>query len=49
MQYTALGEPGLYVRTLVPGSAADKNGRLRLGDRILAVNDSSIVGVDYHR
>lgn len=35
------------MRTLVAGGPAIKDGRLRLGDRILAVNGTSLVGADY--
>ncbi|XP_074638048.1 ras-associating and dilute domain-containing protein-like [Acropora palmata] len=45
--YTPLRSPGIYVRTLVAGGPAIKDGRLRLGDRILAVNGTSLVGADY--
>ncbi|XP_035695509.1 ras-associating and dilute domain-containing protein-like isoform X3 [Branchiostoma floridae] len=45
--YTPLKSPGIYVRTLVPNGPAHKDGRLRLGDRILAVNGTSLVGADY--
>ncbi|KAK3710657.1 hypothetical protein QZH41_011014, partial [Actinostola sp. cb2023] len=45
--FTPLRSPGIYVRTLVEGGAAEKDGRLRLGDRILAVNGTSLVGADY--
>lgn len=45
--YTPLRSPGIYVRTLVAGGPAMKDGRLRLGDRILAVNGTSLVGADY--
>ncbi|XP_019614745.1 PREDICTED: LOW QUALITY PROTEIN: ras-associating and dilute domain-containing protein-like [Branchiostoma belcheri] len=47
--YTPLKSPGIYVRTLVPNGPAHKDGRLRLGDRILAVNGTSLVGADYQR
>ncbi|XP_078347345.1 ras-associating and dilute domain-containing protein-like isoform X2 [Oculina patagonica] len=45
--YTPLRSPGIYVRTLVAAGPAMKDGRLRLGDRILAVNGTSLVGADY--
>lgn len=45
--YTPLRSPGIYVRTLLAGGPAIKDGRLRLGDRILAVNGTSLVGADY--
>ncbi|XP_077865256.1 ras-associating and dilute domain-containing protein-like [Saccoglossus kowalevskii] len=45
--YTPLRSAGIYVRTLLPKGAAARDGRLRLGDRILAVNGTSLVGADY--
>uniref|UniRef100_A0A8C3X8L3 Ras-associating and dilute domain-containing protein n=1 Tax=Catagonus wagneri TaxID=51154 RepID=A0A8C3X8L3_9CETA len=47
--HTPLGAPGLYIQTLLPGSPAASDGRLSLGDRILEVNGSSLVGVGYLR
>ncbi|XP_032315845.1 ras-associating and dilute domain-containing protein isoform X2 [Camelus ferus] len=47
--HTPLGAPGLYIQTLLPGSPAAADGRLSLGDRILEVNGSSLVGVSYLR
>lgn len=48
-QHTPLGAPGLYIQTLLPGSPAASDGRLSLGDRILEVNGSSLMGVSYMR
>lgn len=48
-QHTPLGSPGLYIQTLLPGSPAASDGRLSLGDRILEVNGSSLMGVSYMR
>ncbi|KAF5918289.1 hypothetical protein HPG69_002931 [Diceros bicornis minor] len=47
--HTPLGAPGLYIQTLLPGSPAAADGRLSLGDRILEVNGSSLMGVSYLR
>lgn len=47
--HTPLGTPGLYIQTLLPGSPAAADGRLSLGDRILEVNGSSLMGVGYLR
>ncbi|XP_066868699.1 ras-associating and dilute domain-containing protein isoform X1 [Kogia breviceps] len=47
--HTPLGAPGLYIQTLLPGSPAASDGRLSLGDRILEVNGSSLLGVSYLR
>ncbi|XP_064627342.1 ras-associating and dilute domain-containing protein-like isoform X2 [Lineus longissimus] len=46
--FTPLRKAGIYVRTIVPNGNAEKDGRLRLGDRILAVNGTSVVGADYN-
>lgn len=46
-QTTPLNLSGIYIKSLVPGSPAARCGRLRLGDRILAVNGISLVGMDY--
>ncbi|XP_042637085.1 ras-associating and dilute domain-containing protein [Orycteropus afer afer] len=47
--HTPLGAPGLYIQTLLPGSPAACDGRLSLGDRILDVDGTSLVGVSYLR
>ncbi|KAM5213649.1 ras-associating and dilute domain-containing protein isoform 3-T5 [Hipposideros larvatus] len=47
--HTPLGAPGLYIQTLLPGSPAAADGRLSLGDQILEVNGSSLLGVSYLR
>ncbi|XP_027730453.1 ras-associating and dilute domain-containing protein [Vombatus ursinus] len=45
--HTPLNAPGIYIRTLIPDSPAASDGRLSLGDRILAVNGTSLIGTDY--
>ncbi|XP_076135231.1 ras-associating and dilute domain-containing protein [Alosa pseudoharengus] len=45
--HTELKAPGIYVRTLIPDGPAASDGRLRIGDRILAVNGASLIGADY--
>ncbi|KAI4903694.1 hypothetical protein NFI96_023201 [Prochilodus magdalenae] len=45
---TPLRMSGIYVKSVVPDSPAAQSQRLRLGDRILAVNGVSLVGMDYH-
>ncbi|XP_078082138.1 ras-associating and dilute domain-containing protein-like [Mustelus asterias] len=40
---------GIYIKSLVPESPAAGCERLNLGDRILAVNGTSLVGLDYQR
>uniref|UniRef100_A0A672LU53 Ras-associating and dilute domain-containing protein-like n=1 Tax=Sinocyclocheilus grahami TaxID=75366 RepID=A0A672LU53_SINGR len=38
---------GIYIKSVLPDSPAALSQRLRAGDRILAVNGRSLVGVDY--
>lgn len=45
--HTPLGSTGIYIRTLIEGSPAAADGRLAIGDRILAVNGTSLIGADY--
>lgn len=45
---TPLRMSGIYVKSVVPESPAALNQRLRVGDRILAVNGISLIGMDYH-
>lgn len=45
--HTPLNSPGIYIRTLIKDSPAAAEGRLSIGDRILAVNGTSLIGSDY--
>ncbi|XP_058013156.1 ras-associating and dilute domain-containing protein isoform X1 [Ahaetulla prasina] len=45
--HTPLSSPGIYIRTLIQDSPAAADGRLSIGDRILAVNGTSLVGSHY--
>ncbi|TRY54232.1 hypothetical protein DNTS_035427 [Danionella cerebrum] len=45
---TPLRVSGMYVKSVVPDSPAALTQRLRVGDRILAVNGVSLVGMDYY-
>ncbi|XP_060116854.1 ras-associating and dilute domain-containing protein [Heteronotia binoei] len=45
--HTPLNSPGIYIRTLIQDSPAAADGRLSIGDRILAVNGTSLIGSDY--
>ncbi|GAA6078942.1 ras-associating and dilute domain-containing protein isoform X1, partial [Tachysurus ichikawai] len=45
--HTPLNSPGIYIRTLIPDGPAASDGRLHIGDRILAVNGKSLIGADY--
>ncbi|XP_068434289.1 ras-associating and dilute domain-containing protein-like [Clinocottus analis] len=44
---TQLQMSGIYVKSLVPDSPAARCQKLRTGDRILAVNGVSVVGMEY--
>ncbi|KAF6716827.1 Ras-associating and dilute domain-containing protein [Oryzias melastigma] len=44
---TPLRMSGVYVKSVVPDSPAAQSQKLRMGDRILAVNGVSLVGMDY--
>ncbi|XP_041829032.1 RA_Radil_like and Myo5p-like_CBD_Rasip1 domain-containing protein [Melanotaenia boesemani] len=44
---TLLRMSGIYVKSVVPNSPAAECQKLRTGDRILAVNGISLVGMDY--
>ncbi|KAI1896603.1 hypothetical protein AGOR_G00096470 [Albula goreensis] len=45
---TPLKMTGIYIKSVVPDSPAALCKKLSLGDRILAVNGFSLVGMDYH-
>uniref|UniRef100_I3JTI1 Ras association and DIL domains 2a n=1 Tax=Oreochromis niloticus TaxID=8128 RepID=I3JTI1_ORENI len=45
---TPLRMSGIYVKSVVPESPAAKCQKLRTGDRILAVNGVSLVGMEYN-
>ncbi|KAF7665603.1 hypothetical protein LDENG_00135610 [Lucifuga dentata] len=45
---TPLRMSGIYIKSVVPDSPAGQCQKLRLGDRILAVNGISLVGMEYH-
>ena len=36
---------GIYIQKIIPGSPADKDGRLKPGDKILRIDNSSMEGV----
>lgn len=44
---TPLRMSGIYVKSVIPGSPAAECQKLKTGDRILAVNGVSLVGLDY--
>jgi protein scribble len=41
------GEPGIFISKIIPGGAAARTGRLRMGDRILSVNGVDIRGASH--
>uniref|UniRef100_A0A4W6E0D7 Ras association and DIL domains 2a n=1 Tax=Lates calcarifer TaxID=8187 RepID=A0A4W6E0D7_LATCA len=45
---TPLRMSGIYVKSVVPDSPAAQCQKLRMGDRILAVNGISLVGMEYN-
>lgn len=46
---SSLATPGVYIRGLMQKSAAAACGRLRIGDRVLAVDGTSLVGFEYYQ
>ncbi|KAM9337028.1 FERM and PDZ domain-containing protein 2 [Symphorus nematophorus] len=46
---TNLPNGGIYIRSLVPGGAAERDGRLHAGDRLLEVDGVSFQGFTYHQ
>eukprot|EP00043_Microstomoeca_roanoka_P006824 m.66251 g.66251 ORF g.66251 m.66251 type:complete len:1176 (-) comp13585_c0_seq2:2829-6356(-) len=43
----ATDDTAVYITHIVPGSAADHDGRLQIGDRLLEVNGRSVVAVEH--
>uniref|UniRef100_UPI00398F682C tyrosine-protein phosphatase non-receptor type 13 n=1 Tax=Pristiophorus japonicus TaxID=55135 RepID=UPI00398F682C len=41
------GETGIFVKCIHPGGAAAIDGRLQVGDRLLQVNEESVVGISH--
>ena len=42
------GIGGVFIKGLTPGGLAEKSGKLRVGDRILKVNEQSFMDIRYH-
>eukprot|EP00293_Proteomonas_sulcata_P004189 CAMPEP_0184318020 /NCGR_PEP_ID=MMETSP1049-20130417/100097_1 /TAXON_ID=77928 /ORGANISM="Proteomonas sulcata, Strain CCMP704" /LENGTH=63 /DNA_ID=CAMNT_0026637629 /DNA_START=29 /DNA_END=217 /DNA_ORIENTATION=- len=38
------GDGSVYVKTIVSGGSAEREGSVRVGDKILAVDDREVVG-----
>ena len=41
------GDLPIYVKTVFPTGAAARDGRLKRGDQIVAVNEQSLVGISH--
>uniref|UniRef100_A0A3P9Q2V9 Tyrosine-protein phosphatase non-receptor type 13 n=1 Tax=Poecilia reticulata TaxID=8081 RepID=A0A3P9Q2V9_POERE len=46
---TTVRHGGIYVKALIPKGAADLDGRIQKGDRVLAVNGKSLEGATHHQ
>ncbi|XP_069124056.1 tyrosine-protein phosphatase non-receptor type 13-like isoform X2 [Argopecten irradians] len=44
---TSVRQGGIYVKSLIPGSAAEMEGCIKRGDRILSVDSKSLVGMTH--
>ncbi|XP_041116314.1 tyrosine-protein phosphatase non-receptor type 13 isoform X1 [Polyodon spathula] len=44
---TSVRHGGIYIKTIVPQGAADQDGRIRKGDRLLEVDDVSLQGITH--
>ncbi len=42
---TPSGDLPILVKRVLPGSLAEENGRLKMGDELVAVNETLLVGV----
>lgn len=40
---------GIYIKSVVPGGAADIDGRLQAGDQLLRVDGQSLIGITQER
>ncbi|KAL3972100.1 segment polarity protein dishevelled [Sarotherodon galilaeus] len=46
---TNVHDGGIYIKSLVPGGAAERDGRIQIGDRLLEVDGSNLRGVTHHQ
>uniref|UniRef100_A0A668SGT4 Non-specific protein-tyrosine kinase n=1 Tax=Oreochromis aureus TaxID=47969 RepID=A0A668SGT4_OREAU len=46
---TNVHDGGIYIKSLVPGGAAEQDGRIQIGDRLLEVDGSNLRGVTHHQ
>ena len=40
---------GVFVKDIIPGGPAERNGKVRAGDRIIAINGQSLEGLPHQR
>ncbi|XP_035670217.1 tyrosine-protein phosphatase non-receptor type 13-like [Branchiostoma floridae] len=43
------GSTGIFIKTVTPGSVADKDGRVKVGDRLLQINGESLIGLSHSK
>ncbi|CAH1247149.1 PTPN13 [Branchiostoma lanceolatum] len=43
------GSTGIFIKTITPGSVADKDGRMKVGDRLLQINGESLIGLSHSK
>ncbi|XP_019644606.1 PREDICTED: tyrosine-protein phosphatase non-receptor type 13-like [Branchiostoma belcheri] len=43
------GSTGIFIKTITPGSVADKDGRVKVGDRLLQINGESLIGLSHSK
>ncbi|XP_030604068.1 tyrosine-protein phosphatase non-receptor type 13 [Archocentrus centrarchus] len=46
---TNVHDGGIYIKSLVPGGAAEQDGRIQIGDRLLEVDGCNLRGVTHHQ
>lgn len=39
---------GIFIKSVTPGGPADRDGRIKPGDRLIAINDQSLEGMQHH-
>lgn len=49
MQGEGQRERGIYIKSVVPGGAADLDGRLQAGDQLLEVDGASLIGLSQEK
>ncbi|XP_076830968.1 LOW QUALITY PROTEIN: tyrosine-protein phosphatase non-receptor type 13 [Brachyhypopomus gauderio] len=46
---TSVRHGGIYIKSLIPGGAADQDGRIQIGDRLLEVDGCNLRGVTHRQ